>query len=133
MDEATASIDYATDTAIQQTIRELAHGSTIITIAHRLQTIADYDKVLVLDKGRLVEYAHPWELMRKPGGQFRGMCESSGDYAVLAAAAKRAWQGRRLVDVGDEDEDEDGGEAGRGRAEAATVAAPAEEGEAPSA
>ena len=56
MDEATASIDYNTDSKIQETIRELK--STIITIAHRLQTIVDYDKVLVLDKGRVVEYGH---------------------------------------------------------------------------
>ncbi|AEO63008.1 uncharacterized protein THITE_2107855 [Thermothielavioides terrestris NRRL 8126] len=105
MDEATASIDYATDAAIQETIRELT--STIITIAHRLQTIVDYDKVLVLDHGRVVEYGHPWELLRKQGGSFRGMCEMSGDFASLEAAAKRAWKGRQLVDV-DENNDEDG-------------------------
>ncbi|KAH6850602.1 hypothetical protein B0I37DRAFT_117336 [Chaetomium sp. MPI-CAGE-AT-0009] len=72
MDEATASIDYATDSAIQATIRELT--STIITIAHRLQTIVDYDKVLVLDKGEIVEYGHPWELMRKGAGGCLGAC-----------------------------------------------------------
>ncbi|KAK4122140.1 P-loop containing nucleoside triphosphate hydrolase protein [Parathielavia appendiculata] len=109
MDEATASIDYATDSAIQETIRELT--STIITIAHRLQTIVDYDKVLVLDKGRIVEYGHPWELMKKGGGVFRGMCEMSGDYAALAAAAKKAWKGKQLVDV-DEEEREGGGNGG---------------------
>ncbi|KAK3901202.1 ATP-dependent bile acid permease [Staphylotrichum tortipilum] len=92
MDEATASIDYATDTAIQETIRALT--STIVTIAHRLQTIADYDKVLVLDKGEIVEYGHPWELMGKEGGVFRGMCEMSGDLGVLENAARRAWEGR---------------------------------------
>jgi len=108
MDEATASIDYATDSAIQETIRELT--STIITIAHRLQTIVDYDKVLVLDKGEIVEYGHPWELMRKQGGSFRGMCEMSGDYGVLAQAAKKAWRGRCLVDVEEDEEEEDGGE-----------------------
>jgi ABC-type multidrug transport system fused ATPase/permease subunit len=104
MDEATASIDYATDTKIQETIRELT--STIITIAHRLQTIVDYDKVLVLDKGELVEYAHPWELMRKKDSVFRSMCDMSGDYEVLAKLAKKAWQAKRLVDVDDEDDDE---------------------------
>jgi ABC-type multidrug transport system fused ATPase/permease subunit len=112
MDEATASIDYATDSAIQETIRELT--STIITIAHRLQTIADYDKVLVLDKGEMVEYGHPWELMRKKGGSFRGMCDMSGDYASLAAAAKKAWKKKQLVDVDDEDEEEGDGDEGSG-------------------
>ncbi|KAL2268994.1 hypothetical protein VTJ83DRAFT_3840 [Remersonia thermophila] len=105
MDEATASIDYATDAAIQATIRELS--CTTITIAHRLQTIADYDKVLVLDKGEVVEYGHPWELMRKKGGSFRGMCEMSGDLATLKETAKAAWRKTRLVDVDDDDEDEE--------------------------
>ena len=98
MDEATASIDYNTDAKIQQTIRELE--STIITIAHRLQTIVDYDKVLVLDHGKVVEYGHPWELLRKEGKEavFKGMCEMSGDMEGLTKAAKKAWEGRRLVD-----------------------------------
>ncbi|KAL2152189.1 hypothetical protein VTH82DRAFT_5373 [Thermothelomyces myriococcoides] len=119
MDEATASIDYATDAAIQETIRELT--STIITIAHRLQTIVDYDKVLVLDKGEIVEYGHPWELLRKgSGGVFRGMCEMSGDYQTLAAAAKKAWKAKQLVDV-DDDEDDKGND---GREEGTSAAAP---------
>ncbi|KAH8878723.1 P-loop containing nucleoside triphosphate hydrolase protein [Thozetella sp. PMI_491] len=104
MDEATASIDYATDAKIQETIRELT--STIITIAHRLQTIVDYDKVLVLDKGSLVEYGHPWELLRKKEGTFRAMCDASGEYDVLAKAAKKAWLASRLVDDGDEEDEE---------------------------
>ncbi|KAI9760209.1 MAG: hypothetical protein M4579_001825 [Chaenotheca gracillima] len=93
MDEATASIDYATDAKIQMSIRDLK--STIITVAHRLQTIIDYDKVLVLDKGEVKEYEHPWKLMdpQRPGGPslFRGMCEMSGDLEVLEEAAKKAW------------------------------------------
>ena len=98
MDEATASIDYTTDAKIQETIRELK--STIITIAHRLQTIVDYDKVLVLDKGEVVEYAHPHELLKKEGKDaiFRGMCETSGDLEGLMDAAKKAWEAKRLVD-----------------------------------
>ncbi|KAI1335226.1 hypothetical protein F5Y15DRAFT_398562 [Xylariaceae sp. FL0016] len=96
MDEATASIDYNTDSKIQETIREL--HSTIITIAHRLATIVDYDKVLVLDHGAVVEYAHPYELLKKEDGHFRSMCEMSGDLEVLEKAAKKAWEDRRLVD-----------------------------------
>lgn len=106
MDEATASIDYATDSKIQETIRELT--STTITIAHRLQTIVDYDKVLVLDKGEIVEYGHPWELIKNREGSFRSMCDMSGDYDVLAKAAKKAWKEKHeLVDVED-DSDKDG-------------------------
>lgn len=93
MDEATASIDYATDAKIQDTIRELT--STIITIAHRLQTIADYDKVLVLDRGTLLEFGHPWELMQMENGSFRSMCDMSGDYDTLAKIAKKAFEMRQ--------------------------------------
>jgi ABC-type multidrug transport system fused ATPase/permease subunit len=100
MDEATASIDYATDSKIQETIRELT--STIITIAHRLQTIVDYDKVLVLDKGVVVEYGHPYELIRKEKGMFRGMCDTSGEFDVLLRAAKKAYGEDTLIDVGGE-------------------------------
>ncbi|CAG9944491.1 unnamed protein product [Clonostachys rosea f. rosea IK726] len=96
MDEATASIDYVTDAKIQETIRELT--GTVITIAHRLQTIVDYDKVLVLDKGEVIEYAHPWELINKEKGLFRSMCEMSGELAVLVKAAKRKWDEDRLID-----------------------------------
>lgn len=98
MDEATASIDYATDAKIQNTLREL-ENNTIITIAHRLHTIIDYDKVLVLDKGEVIEYAHPWELISNEGGSFRGMCETSGDIEVLLDLAKKAWDAKRLIDV----------------------------------
>ncbi|OWO99771.1 hypothetical protein B2J93_6826 [Marssonina coronariae] len=98
MDEATASIDYNTDAKIQETIRELK--STIITIAHRLQTIVDYDKVLVLDKGSVVEFGHPYELLKKGGKDavFKGMCEMSGDMDALLKAAKKAWDAGKLVD-----------------------------------
>lgn len=98
MDEATASIDYATDSKIQDTLRELKEN-TIITIAHRLQTIIDYDKVLVLDKGEVVEFAHPWELIQKEDGLFRSMCDTSGDLEILLDLAKKAWDAKRLIDV----------------------------------
>jgi ABC-type multidrug transport system fused ATPase/permease subunit len=97
MDEATASIDYNTDSKIQETLREL-RDNTIITIAHRLQTIIDYDKVLVLDHGQVIEYDHPWTLINKPEGLFRSMCENSGNFEVLLDGAKKAWENKRLVD-----------------------------------
>ena len=112
MDEATASIDYATDAKIQDTLRELK-DSTIITIAHRLQTIIDYDKVLVLDKGVVVEFDEPYTLVKREGGVFRGMCEMSGDLDGLVEGARRGREGRRLVDV-DVDVDDDVDEGGIG-------------------
>ena len=56
LDEATASVDQATDERIQHALRSEFKESTLITIAHRLRTIMDYDKVLVLDEGKVVEY-----------------------------------------------------------------------------
>lgn len=99
MDEATASIDYNTDSKIQETIRELT--GTVITIAHRLQTIVDYDKVLVLDKGEVVEFDHPWELINRKDGTFRSMCETSGDMDILVKAAKKKWEEGQLLSVGE--------------------------------
>lgn len=89
LDEATASLDYVTDEKIQDILREIK-TCTIITIAHRLQTIMDYDKVLVLDQGRVVEYDSPWELISRSNGVFRGICEISGDMASLVEAARKA-------------------------------------------
>ncbi|KAK4621385.1 ABC transporter 7 [Fulvia fulva] len=93
MDEATASIDYATDSKIQETIREIKN--TTITIAHRLQTIIDYDKVLVLDQGEVKEYGDPFDLLNTNGGIFRGMCEMTGDFEILQRDAKKAHEGRK--------------------------------------
>jgi energy-coupling factor transporter ATP-binding protein EcfA2 len=56
LDEATASVDQATDERIQKALRTEFKESTLITIAHRLRTIMDYDKVLVLDEGKVAEY-----------------------------------------------------------------------------
>ncbi|RAR14357.1 atp-dependent bile acid permease [Stemphylium lycopersici] len=92
MDEATASIDYATDAKIQETIRQIKN--TTITIAHRLQTIIDYDKVLVLDKGEVIEYGHPYDLIRKEGGSFQSMCETSGELESLTGTAKTAYEAK---------------------------------------
>ena len=75
MDEATANVDFKTDRLIQEVIRDKFKDSTVITIAHRLNTIMDYDKVLVLDGGRVVEFDKPDVLMRK-GGLFAEMIRS---------------------------------------------------------
>ncbi|KAJ2855029.1 Transporter of the ATP-binding cassette (ABC) [Coemansia erecta] len=81
MDEATASVDFDTDNRIQHTIRgpEFAN-STLFCIAHRLRTIIDYDRVLVLDKGKVVEFDTPANLLLKENGVFRSMYRSSEEY-----------------------------------------------------
>ena len=63
MDEATASIDYKTEEMIQKAISELLNDSTFITIAHRIKTIINYDKILTLDNGRVVDYDSPKNLL----------------------------------------------------------------------
>ena len=78
MEQATASVDSATDKKIQDTIREAFKDCTILTIAHRLETIADYDRVVVMHEGRVAEYASPRDLLRRPGGLFRGMVDQLG-------------------------------------------------------
>ena len=89
LDEATASVDYETDRRIQKTIRSEFGDCTIVCIAHRLRTIIDYDKVLVLDKGRVIEYGSPLELIEKSSvGVFRSMCEESGEFDELFEMAK---------------------------------------------
>jgi ABC-type multidrug transport system fused ATPase/permease subunit len=77
MDEATASIDNETDAIIQRMIREHFHDATVLTIAHRLGTIADCDRILVLDDGRIAELDTPENLMSKEDGLFRAMVEKS--------------------------------------------------------
>jgi ATP-binding cassette subfamily C (CFTR/MRP) protein 1 len=78
LDEATSSVDSATDAAIQSTIRSAFAGATVLTIAHRIGTIVDYDLVLVLEAGRVVEVGEPGVLMRRRGGRFWGLARESG-------------------------------------------------------
>ncbi|KAJ6562830.1 hypothetical protein DFH09DRAFT_1035588 [Mycena vulgaris] len=87
MDEATSSVDFATDSKIQHAIRQEFTDSLLITVAHRLRTIIDYDRLLVLDKGKIVEFDTPLRLMRKEDGIFRSMCLKSGTFGELEAAA----------------------------------------------
>ena len=75
MDEATANVDFKTDHLIQEVIRHKFKDSTVLTIAHRVNTIMDYDKVLVLDGGRVVEFDNPDVLIRN-GGLFAEMVKS---------------------------------------------------------
>lgn len=88
LDEATSSIDFETDAKIQKTIREEFGSSLLLTVAHRLRTVIDYDRLVVLDKGHLVEFDTPYNLIRKEGGIFRSMCQKSGTFAELEEAAK---------------------------------------------
>ncbi|TFY78122.1 hypothetical protein EWM64_g5891 [Hericium alpestre] len=87
LDEATSSIDFATDAKIQATIREEFGGSLLLTVAHRLKTVIDYDRLIVLDKGEIVQFDTPWTLIQQDG-IFREMCLKSGMFTELENAAK---------------------------------------------
>ena len=65
MDEATANVDPQTDGLIQKTIRQKFAECTVLTIAHRLNTVIDSDRILVMDAGRCVEFGTPHELLSK--------------------------------------------------------------------
>lgn len=91
LDEATASIDYESDALIQQTIRDEFSSSTILTIAHRLRSIIDYDRILVMDAGRVVEYDDPYVLIANTESLFHSMCENSGELDVLTKLAKASF------------------------------------------
>lgn len=77
LDEATAAIDLETDDLIQSTIRTQFEDCTVFTIAHRLNTIMDYTRVLVLDKGRIAEFDTPTNLISQRG-IFYGMAKDAG-------------------------------------------------------
>lgn len=75
-DEATSSVDFETDEKIQRTMRIGFAGKTLLCIAHRLKTIINYDRICVMDKGRIAELDTPINLFES-GGIFRGMCDKS--------------------------------------------------------
>ncbi|KAI0709575.1 P-loop containing nucleoside triphosphate hydrolase protein [Cerioporus squamosus] len=84
LDEATSAIDYETDTIIQKSLREeLGRDVTVLTVAHRLQSIMDADKIMVLDAGNIIEYDKPSVLLKKTGGYFRALVDESGDKAAF--------------------------------------------------
>jgi ABC-type multidrug transport system fused ATPase/permease subunit len=70
---------------IQKTIREELSNALVITIAHRLKTIIDYDRILVLDAGQIAEFDEPRALLMKTGGMFREMCKKSADWPLFAS------------------------------------------------
>ena len=76
-DEATSSVDIETDQKIQRTMATAFRGKTLLCIAHRLKTIVSYDRICVMDQGRIAELGPPLGLW-EDGGLFRSMCDRSG-------------------------------------------------------
>jgi ABC-type multidrug transport system fused ATPase/permease subunit len=90
MDEATASVDYSTDELISRTIKEEFVDRTVLTIAHRLRTVIDYDRVMVLEDGKLVELDKPDTLLKDPNSHFYGLCKATGtkEFSMLKRMAR---------------------------------------------
>ena len=79
IDEATASVDEKTDKLIQKTIREKFVNNTVLTIAHRINTVIDSDRIIVIDNGTIAEIDTPEALLAKVGGIFHCLAQESGN------------------------------------------------------
>lgn len=78
LDEATADTDHVTDTKVQQVLMHTLAGCTVLTVAHRLRTVINYDSVLILDKGQIVESGPPAALLHDPSSRLAQMCAALG-------------------------------------------------------
>lgn len=78
MDEATAAVDFQTDAMIQSMLRDEFADLTVLSIAHRLEDIITFDRVIVFDKGQIVEFDTPARLLEDPYTLFHSMVESTG-------------------------------------------------------
>ncbi len=81
LDEATASLDVENESEVQKALSRLLQGKTVIVIAHRMRTVLNADKIVVLKEGRVVEQGSPADLLQKDGGLFRHMVELQGSSA----------------------------------------------------
>ena len=87
LDEATASLDVENETQVQQALSRLLAGKTVLVIAHRMRTVANADKIVVLKEGRVAEQGAPAELMALEGGLYRRMVDLQTEAAGWSLAS----------------------------------------------
>lgn len=105
LDEATANVDQRTDSLIQATIRRLFKDCTVVTIAHRLNTIMDSDKIIVMSFGSMIEFDHPHKLLQIPDGCFHKLVMETGPLMTeqLKEIAANAYKENKKDEEGNND------------------------------
>lgn len=86
LDEATSSVDFETDQLVTHTLAKEFSECTMLVIAHRLQTIIAFDKVLVMHNGEVAEFDSPAQLLADPKTRFYGLCQ-----AVSSSSSTMMW------------------------------------------
>eukprot|EP00814_Leptocylindrus_danicus_P003411 CAMPEP_0116018752 /NCGR_PEP_ID=MMETSP0321-20121206/8831_1 /TAXON_ID=163516 /ORGANISM="Leptocylindrus danicus var. danicus, Strain B650" /LENGTH=501 /DNA_ID=CAMNT_0003489197 /DNA_START=74 /DNA_END=1576 /DNA_ORIENTATION=- len=95
LDEPTANVDNRTDQLLQGAVAKTFEGSTIIAVAHRLDTIIEYDRILVLGDGKVLEFGTPVELLNIKDGHFSSLVNDTGDTMAARLREKAAAANRR--------------------------------------
>ena len=90
LDEATSAVDNEADICLQASIRANfgVGGSSVLVIAHRIRTVVDFDSIVVMDRGRVVEFGAPAELYQREEGHFRRLVNESNDTDALVGILK---------------------------------------------
>jgi ATP-binding cassette subfamily C (CFTR/MRP) protein 4 len=94
LDEATANVDLETDELIQLTIKKMFTNCTVLTVAHRLNTVIDSDKILVMDDGCVAEFDTPYQLLQNSDGLFYAFVKENGEeflHNYIKAAENVSW------------------------------------------
>jgi ABC-type multidrug transport system fused ATPase/permease subunit len=109
LDEATANIDTRTDTVLQQVMRKEFGQATVLIVAHRLNTVIDCDRILVLEAGRIEEFDAPGSLVRRETSKFRSLLNDTGVRSArhLTGRAIASQQSKMLLLQEQEDEGEE--------------------------
>ena len=96
LDEATSNVDMKTDAFIQNIIKEKFANTTVITVAHRLNTIADYDSILVMQRGSIIESGSPWELIERKGTFYDMVNHTGKNAALIINKAKKSFEEKKF-------------------------------------